>query len=605
MATTVPTTQAGTIAVALEKIYVPANVRELDLEHVDALAGSIALQGLLVPVLIAAAEGEIAEQGFEYELVAGFHRYAAVAKLQHGAVDAVIRDRDDQAEGAELAAARATENIARKQLSPYEEALAVKAMLDRDFTEDGAAQALGWPKVRVTARVRLLELPETAQKLVGEGVVPLSCVETLRTVGRVSPGLLGEIIDVIADGDDWLVNRLHNDLGAVISHVLRESESKTFAAFLTYLNGYEVQALKLGKKAAAQLEEMIALHKQINRYSYSGPQIRFGELEIDQARAAGVLIEAGGAPVIVDRPLYRELAKQLLKRTVEELREHAAHVAEERKASKRPGSGSEDGVAVVDRAAELKREHGRQMRQLAAQAHGVNVDLGWALRNQLSVIDPADVNIARFFVHAALGGDSSTAFGKRGEQVMRLAMSGIRLVVEEFRTDVTEIKKDGTRGALRIDYGDPHKPEDAIAWMWKFIDRARTAGELYGRALVVIAAEQYASRLVLSASQQQHPLSWASHDGKAIKALEKLAGPHLPAALKQLEKAVSKAKADYDKQLKAVEPAQRATAAQHNRQPPAADAPAGGAEAAGVDVDGVELGELEIEEADERDTEAA
>jgi hypothetical protein len=47
MATTFPTTPTGTIAVPLEKIHVPANVRELDLEHVDALAGSIALQGQL------------------------------------------------------------------------------------------------------------------------------------------------------------------------------------------------------------------------------------------------------------------------------------------------------------------------------------------------------------------------------------------------------------------------------------------------------------------------------------------------------------------------------------------------------------------------------
>ena len=53
----------------------------------------------------------------------------------------------------------------RKQLSPYEEAKAVRAMLDRGLTEDGAAQALGWPKHRVTARVTILELPERAQQV--------------------------------------------------------------------------------------------------------------------------------------------------------------------------------------------------------------------------------------------------------------------------------------------------------------------------------------------------------------------------------------------------------------------------------------------------------
>jgi hypothetical protein len=55
--------------------------------------------------------------------------------------------------------------IARKQLNPYEEAKAVHSMLDSGLTEDGAAQALGWPKNRVTARVRIFELPERAKQM--------------------------------------------------------------------------------------------------------------------------------------------------------------------------------------------------------------------------------------------------------------------------------------------------------------------------------------------------------------------------------------------------------------------------------------------------------
>lgn len=92
-----------------------------------------------------------------------------------------------------------------------------------------------------------------------------------------------------------------------------------------------------------------------------------------------------------------------------------------------------------------------------------------------------------------LGADyDQSPYTKTGELVTRLAMSGIRLVIEEFRSDVTKIRKDGSHGALRIDYGDPHTPEAAIAWLWKFVDGARSAGELYGRVLVVICAEQYA-----------------------------------------------------------------------------------------------------------------
>ena len=71
MATT--THQTGR-RIALGEIRVPENVRALDAGHVKALAGSIKLQGMLVPVVVR----DDGEKGFE--LVAGFHRIAA-AKL--------------------------------------------------------------------------------------------------------------------------------------------------------------------------------------------------------------------------------------------------------------------------------------------------------------------------------------------------------------------------------------------------------------------------------------------------------------------------------------------------------------------------------------------
>src|SRR3954471_18573131 len=125
--------------VALAAIHVPENVRALDDEHVKALAGSIELQGILVPVVVR-------DDGDGFELVAGFHRVAAARSLGLNEVPVVVRDADSED------ADRAVENITRKQLNPYEEAKAVHAMLDRGRSEDGAAQALGWSKTRVTAR---------------------------------------------------------------------------------------------------------------------------------------------------------------------------------------------------------------------------------------------------------------------------------------------------------------------------------------------------------------------------------------------------------------------------------------------------------------------
>jgi ParB family chromosome partitioning protein len=182
MATTVPTTPIATVQlIDVDWIAVADNVRELDAEHVENLAGSIRLRGQLVPVIVRPT-------GEGYELVAGFHRYAATCQLGLGQIRAEVQ------EDSELHVDRGVENITRKQLNPYEEAQAVRAMLADGLTQEGAAQALGWPKARVSARMRLLELPVAAQQMIGRGEIALSAIEQLRQIGRVSSELLDLLI---------------------------------------------------------------------------------------------------------------------------------------------------------------------------------------------------------------------------------------------------------------------------------------------------------------------------------------------------------------------------------------------------------------------------
>jgi ParB family chromosome partitioning protein len=535
----------GVQMLALGEIRHDQNVRqELDRDEVDALAQSIALLGQLTPVSVRPDPGNGG-----YVLIAGHKHYAALEQLGHAEIRAEIRP-DAESEASE----RAAENIVRSQLNAYEEAVAVKAMLDRGLSEEGTAQALGWTKQRVTARVRLLELPERAQQLVGAGVIALSAVDQLRAIGHVSPELLDALIEYLADGNEWAAERLAREPGWVLDAALRDGNSKAFAAHLDTLSGYDIAELRLGKKIDGVLEEAVQLHKQLDRYAYGLPTLRFADDDVDQARAAGVLIEfEHGQSIIVDRPLYRELAKAAVRRTVEELREKVAA-----KAAGKKRAGKRNGDEPVDPLAEARRERDRRLRELADQAHSVNVDLGAGLLNGLAAVDPSDVDVARFFVFALLGSDySGSAYGQTGERIARLAMTGIRLVIDEFRTDVTKTLKDGSRGRQRIDYGDPRDPQKPIAWLWKFIDGAKGAGELYGRALVVIAAEQYASRLVVPTSQRAHPTTWSSHKDLAARALAKLAGPHLPATLKQLESAVKRAHRDHEK-------AERAAYEQHD-----------------------------------------
>ena len=62
---------------------------------------------------------------------------------------------------------------------------AVERMLADGYSVDGAATVLGWHKRRVTARQRILELPETAQTLGGTGEIPIAGIDALLDIEAV------------------------------------------------------------------------------------------------------------------------------------------------------------------------------------------------------------------------------------------------------------------------------------------------------------------------------------------------------------------------------------------------------------------------------------
>jgi hypothetical protein len=260
-------------------------------------------------------------------------------------------------------------------------------MLDRGYTEDGAAQALGWPKARVTARIKLLALPDRAIELVGAGRVALSAVDQLLAIGRVSAPLLDAVIEFLTT-EPWAAGRLAREPGRVLDSVLRAGDGNVFAVWLSAVDDYDVRELKLGKKADANWERAVEVTKQLDRYAY-GARIQFTDAEIDQARAAGVTIEfERGAPLIVDRRLYRELVKQAIVRGVDELEQKVKQRDAERKQSR-----SRTPDAPADPVKDADRDRRRQRRELADQAHGANLDLGTELLNGLSVVDPDDISV--------------------------------------------------------------------------------------------------------------------------------------------------------------------------------------------------------------------
>jgi ParB/RepB/Spo0J family partition protein len=511
--------------VPLDLIDVGENVRELDQAHVEALASSIALRGLINPLTVR-PEGE------RFSLVAGNHRYAACRKLGLDPVEVTLRDQEGSS------ADSAAENVVRKQLSPLEEARAVAHMLDEGYTIDGAATVLGWSRGLVSARAKILDLPETAQQLIGSGELPVSAVATLTKIAAVSAELCEAVLAPVA-AEEISGEQFTSNPGWAIGQALRESELKVFAAYLSTLSHHEIPGLRLGKKVEAAYAEAEALHKQIDRYAYGPPTIRFVETDVDQARAAGVLIEfEHGMPIITDRALYRELAKQAINRTLAEL--HAAKQEDISDRASRRAQGKDERTPEQ----KLEAEHRASVRELKTQAHGTNLDLGTALLQKLAVVDPDNIDVARFFAYGLLGPDTRGYLGKDDHTVATIAANGIRLVIEEHRTTTTPTLKSGNPGKTKIAYGEV---EDSAQWLWKFVDGAKNAGELYGRVLVVFAAQHYAQNLVLPASQRRNSVLPRTHKETARKAFERVTKNVLPASHVQLQRALEREARSYTK----------------------------------------------------------
>lgn len=159
----------------LEQIHQAANMRTT-LNRVDELAESIRHNGLLHPVRVVRADDD-ASHGKGYELVFGYRRVAALARIGSEQVPAMI---EDAADDASVLVARITENLQRDNPSPIDEAREMQRMIDVfGWTQAQVADKLGVHRTQVTKRLGLLSLPEKVRDWVSEGKLTASAAEVV------------------------------------------------------------------------------------------------------------------------------------------------------------------------------------------------------------------------------------------------------------------------------------------------------------------------------------------------------------------------------------------------------------------------------------------
>lgn len=69
------------------------------------------------------------------------------------------------------------------------------------------------------------------------------------------------------DQNHWAADRLSREPGWVLGQPMREGKVAAFGAYLNQAGPHELDALRLGKKAAAQLAEAERLHRLLDRYA--------------------------------------------------------------------------------------------------------------------------------------------------------------------------------------------------------------------------------------------------------------------------------------------------------------------------------------------------
>jgi ParB family chromosome partitioning protein len=132
---------------------------EIDEESIAELSASVALHGLLQPLLVRA-------HGEKYEIVAGERRWRAsrLAGLKKVPVRVVNLDDTETLEVALI------ENLQREDLNSLEEAYGYKRLLEQyGMTQEDLAKRLSKSRVSITNALRLLDLPEEVQSLLYEG----------------------------------------------------------------------------------------------------------------------------------------------------------------------------------------------------------------------------------------------------------------------------------------------------------------------------------------------------------------------------------------------------------------------------------------------------
>lgn len=127
---------------------------KFDEEAITELSESIREHGVIQPIIVR-------EIGNKYEIIAGERRYKASVMAGKETIPAIVNNLDDK-KSAEIAL---IENVQRQDLTPIEEAVSYKKILDMGYlTQEELAEKIDKKQSTVSNKLRLLNLADEVQE---------------------------------------------------------------------------------------------------------------------------------------------------------------------------------------------------------------------------------------------------------------------------------------------------------------------------------------------------------------------------------------------------------------------------------------------------------
>ena len=134
---------------------------QFDEEEILELSDSIKEHGVIQPIVVRTI-------GDKYEIIAGERRYKASVLAGKETVPVIVKNLNDK-DSAEIAL---IENVQRKNLTPIEEALSYKKILDMGYlTQENLANKLGKSQSSIANKIRLLNLSDEVQEALLENKI--------------------------------------------------------------------------------------------------------------------------------------------------------------------------------------------------------------------------------------------------------------------------------------------------------------------------------------------------------------------------------------------------------------------------------------------------